>query len=58
MVSPASEFFSAPETPCEIHLEDVKGIFDLYLDGEKVLSCGDHEKHPYVLQVQADRLSK
>ncbi|MBQ2955973.1 MAG: hypothetical protein IJE08_05880 [Clostridia bacterium] len=44
-------FFSAPDAPSEIHLENVRGIFDLYMDGEKILSCADHELHSYVLPI-------
>ena len=32
-----------------IHLENVKGIFDLYMDGKKILSSEDHDAHTYVL---------
>lgn len=42
-------FFSAPEVRSVIHLEKVKGIFDLYMDGKKILACTDHEAHDYVL---------
>ena len=27
----------------------MKGIFDLYMDGKKILACTDHEAHDYVL---------
>lgn len=51
-------FFSAPDAPCKLHLEKVRGLFDLYLDGEKILSCADHEEHSYVLPLQQRLLGK
>ncbi len=51
-------FFSAPEKNCEVHLENVQGIFDLYMNGEKVLSCSDHQKHSYVLPVTEEMLGR
>ena len=44
-------FFNTPETGGRIHLENVRGLFDLYLNGEKILECRDHEKHDYILPV-------
>jgi len=45
-------FFTAPQEGGRIHLERVKGIFDLYINGEKLLECRDHEAHDYVLPVR------
>ena len=51
-------FFSAPEAKSVIHLENVKGIFDLYMDGQKILSCTDHEPHNYVLPLKDELAGK
>jgi len=51
-------FFSAPESECEIHLENVRGVFDLYLDGQKLLSCGDHELHTYIIPISGELLGR
>ncbi len=51
-------FFSAPEQPSVIHLENVKGIFDLYLNGEKLLSCADREMHTYELPIAPEMAGK
>ncbi len=51
-------FFSAPQSPCSVHLKNVKGIFDLYINGAKILSCSDHEAHSYVLPVEKELLGK
>ena len=51
-------FFSAPMTESVVHLENVKGVFDLYMDGKKILSCADHEMHSYVLPLDASLAGK
>jgi len=51
-------FFCAPEVKSEIHLENVRGLFDLYMDGRKILSCTDHEMHSYVLPVSSESAGK
>ncbi len=42
-------FFSAPEGKSVVHLENIRGVFELYLDGRKIIASADHEMHTYVL---------
>lgn len=51
-------FFSAPAVKSGIHLENVRGVFDLYMDGEKVLSCADHKMHSYMLPIPSECAGK
>lgn len=41
--------FTAPEAPCVLHLTGIAGHFDLYLNGEKLLSSADEDIHSYHL---------
>lgn len=50
--------FTAPDKECEINITETSGIFDLYLNGEKILISEDDKPRSYKTEIPKKHLNR